>query len=781
MFMWNVLRGVLTRRMFFLFLAIGLLPTLIVTVVPALVRIQESQQTARQLDKDLRERAGPTFIALVNEKATGLDRSLALYANAATFLADAVSDHPENAATLIERAVGTDLAVASGFVWFENTQEQIFPTQYDDRARLGLHSDLIGTLDQRTNSRRVAWKVSFLDTGPILTVASPIWSNGKFVGIAGLDLRLDTIVEQVSRYNLRPQAFFMLTDKDLRFIAIPTWSKIPVDLSKLAGPPDTLRAKPLNEALYFSPTIPEPADILRLNEASPLLYETSLNGEPCNLVAQSVGNLPLRIILVLPIVELYNTANLYGAPLNLDSLPILIQVVVSGIGFILVMSIGAIVTLRQIATPIQELDKGAREITNGDLTYRVPVVGRDEMKSLAMSFNAMSETIQRKQTELAQALAIRQAEFRAMDEIASLANLATDLPNKLGTILEIVNHAVGSQIGVIYLLDDENQPVRTVQVLAQVPGSELSLSTPSNLELTLVSQVLQHRKFMFWDHSPSLAPDPPTLAIASAAAVPIEFRERMLGVLVLFHDNPHAFSSAMMTFLEALSTHIAILIENARLQGQARYIVIAEERQRLARELHDSVTQSIFSLSLAAEGLKATLPPTPTLDFLIAQADRIRQEMRGLIIELRPIDLGTQTLDEAIQNHAASLQRATGLTVDTQIQGNVHDIPMAIQHNLNRILQEALSNVTRHAQANHITVALIVEQSTVTLTVRDNGRGFDVPDKQPAQLGSMGLISMQERAEILGGKLKIISTRGQGAEVYACIPFHSAIPEILHA
>ena len=777
--MWNVLKGVLTRRMFFLFLAIGLLPTLIVTVVPALARIQESQQTAQQLDKDLRQRAGQNFIALVNEKATGLDRSLALYANAATFLADAVSDHPENAATLIERAVGTDLVVASGFVRFENTQEQIFPIEHDSWSRLGLHSDLMGTLAQQTNSRRVAWNVSFPDAGPILTVASPIWRNGKFLGIAGLDLWLDTIVEQVSRYNLRPQAFFILTDKDLRFIAMPTWSKIPVDLSKLAGPPDTLRAKPLNEALYFSPTMPELTDILRLNEEGPLLYETSLNGETCHLAAQSVGNVPLRIILILPLVELYNTANLYGAPLNLDSLPILIQVVVSGIGFILVMSIGAIVTLRQIATPIQELDKGAREITNGNLTYRVPVVGRDEMQSLAMSFNVMSETIQRKQTELAQALAIRQAEFGAIDEIASLANLATDLPAKLGTILEIVNRAIGSRLGVIYLLDDEDKPVRTVQSPTPIPGSTYSLSSMTNVETALVSRVLQRKESVLLD---STNPSTNTASIFEGAtvAVPLEFRERTIGVLVLFHDNPNAFPSSMLTFLDALSTHIAILIENARLQSQARYVVIAEERHRLARELHDSVTQSVFSLSLAAEGLKATIQSTPALDFLIAQADRVRQEMRGLINELRPIDLGSQMLDEAIQNHAASLQRATGLQVGTQIKGNVHEIPLTIQHNLNRILQEALSNVTRHAHATQVTVSLIVDERSVTLSVRDNGQGFDVPDKQQEHLGSMGLISMQERAEILGGKLRITSTRGMGAEVEAYIPFSRTTTEMPH-
>jgi signal transduction histidine kinase len=780
--MWNVLKGVLTRRMFFLFLAIGLLPTLIVTIAPALVRIQESQKTAQQLDKDLRQRTGQTFGDLVNEKASGLGQSLQLYARTATLLADTAGDSPANSEALYQRAMGADPIVASGFIHFENSPEQIFGIDPNRGSNsTGLHGELASMLAQQPDSRQVRWKVSYLSMGPILTVAAPIWSNGKFRGMAGLDLWLDGIVQQVSRYNLRPQSFLMLLDGDSRFITIPAWSKIPVDLGKLAGPPETLRGKPLIQALAFSPAAPADLDPLRtLPEPGPSVYETSLNGETCYLATQAVGDLPLRILLILPLVEVYNTATLYGAPLNLDSLPILTQVAVSGIGFIIVMSIGAIVTLRQIAAPIQELDKGANEITNGNLTYRVPVVGRDEMQSLATSFNVMSETIQRKQTELAQALAIRQAEFRAIDEIAALANLAADLPSKLGTILDIVNRAVDSRAGVIYLLDDEDKPVRAAQASRDIPGTVRSAPPETDEELGLVSQVLRRKECVIQGSSTSPSADPRARSAGSAAAVPLEFRERTIGVLVLFHTDPNAFSDQLLTFLEALSTHMAILIENARLQSQARYVLIAEERHRLARELHDSVTQSVFSLSLAAEGLRATLPPAPALDFLIAQADQVRQEMRGLINELRPIDLGSQMLDEAIRDHAASLQRATGLVVTTQIEGEIHDIPLTIQHNLNRILQEALSNVTRHARATQVDVSLVARERAVTLSVQDNGQGFDVTGKKAEQLGSMGLISMQERAEILGGELTIASARGAGTQIKARIPYNQPSQETAH-
>ena len=126
--------------------------------------------------------------------------------------------------------------------------------------------------------------------------------------------------------------------------------------------------------------------------------------------------------------------------------------------------------------------------------------------------------------------------------------------------------------------------------------------------------------------------------------------------------------------------------------------------------------------------------------------------MRGLINELRPIDLGNQSLDQAIRIHAASFQRAAGLQVATTLTGDIRGLPPPIQHNMNRVLQEALSNVMRQARrASRVSIELAVEGCQAELRVADDGRGFAAPEAGREQMGSLGLISIREPRRSHGG------------------------------
>ena len=196
------------------------------------------------------------------------------------------------------------------------------------------------------------------------------------------------------------------------------------------------------------------------------------------------------------------------------------------------------------------------------------------------------------------------------------------------------------------------------------------------------------------------------------------------------------------------------------------------------------MTQSLFTLSLTARGLKSSLPQVPganqqALDLLIDQTRLVQSEMRTLINELRPIDLEADDLDSALRQHVQSIRRATNIDVKLNVQGSVRQIPKPVQQNLNRIAQEALSNVARHASASEVSVALVVSEQVVTLTISDNGIGFDLRAASLQQAGSLGLISMRERAELLGGALLVRSQPGKHTLVTAQIPLHNR-PELAH-
>jgi signal transduction histidine kinase len=195
----------------------------------------------------------------------------------------------------------------------------------------------------------------------------------------------------------------------------------------------------------------------------------------------------------------------------------------------------------------------------------------------------------------------------------------------------------------------------------------------------------------------------------------------------------------------------------------------------LARELHDSVTQSLFSVSLAAEGLKGAigenLDPTlqRALTLLLDQLVQMRSEMRGLILELRPVELGSQSLEEAILGHANSLERSTNIQINTRIKGAIEDLPRDIQTGLNRIVQESLSNIARHARADHVSITLDFSDATATLTVKDDGCGFDV-EIASQRIGAYGLMNIHERSELFGGTVDIKSEKENGTTITVIIP-----------
>ena len=193
-----------------------------------------------------------------------------------------------------------------------------------------------------------------------------------------------------------------------------------------------------------------------------------------------------------------------------------------------------------------------------------------------------------------------------------------------------------------------------------------------------------------------------------------------------------------------------------------------EERNRLARDLHDTVKQQTYAarmqLSAARNMLESDAPGAAKhLESALQLNRETQQELRLIIEELRPAGLEGKGLAEAVKEYASRWQQHTGIRVETLIQGE-RALPLDIEQALYRVLQEALSNVSRHAEAETVTITLRMAPDLLTLTVADTGRGFK-PDAIAAN--SLGLTSMKQRMELVGGRLQVESKLATGTSVIA--------------
>jgi signal transduction histidine kinase len=223
--------------------------------------------------------------------------------------------------------------------------------------------------------------------------------------------------------------------------------------------------------------------------------------------------------------------------------------------------------------------------------------------------------------------------------------------------------------------------------------------------------------------------------------------------------------------LTTIADQVAVAVENARLYAESRDLAALEERQRLARELHDSVSQALYGIALGARTARTMLDrdaekAAEPLEYVIAQAQAGLTEMRALIFELRPETLAADGLVNALGKNADALRVRHGIAVEADL-GTEPDIPLALKQTLHRIAQEALHNIVKHAGAQHAAIALRCAEGHIELDIRDDGRGFDPASSFP---GHLGLRTMRERVMRLGGTLEIESAPGMGTRIHLQVP-----------
>jgi PAS domain S-box-containing protein len=256
-------------------------------------------------------------------------------------------------------------------------------------------------------------------------------------------------------------------------------------------------------------------------------------------------------------------------------------------------------------------------------------------------------------------------------------------------------------------------------------------------------------------------------------SIPLVVKDSVIGLISLQSSEPGFYTERSARIASAIAAMAAIALENARLYEQAQDRAAIDERQRLARELHDSVSQALYGIALGTRTARALLDRDPAqasepLDYVLALTDTAMGEMRALILELRPESLERDGLTSALHKLAEATQHRYRLTVQAHVCAEPA-ISLEAKQALYRIAQEALHNAVKHARATTLDLTLETTDDAVILTVADDGVGFDPGGSFP---GHLGLRSMRERITRLGGELSITSAPGQGTTVRAALPIH---------
>lgn len=405
----------------------------------------------------------------------------------------------------------------------------------------------------------------------------------------------------------------------------------------------------------------------------------------------------------------------------------------------------------------------------------------DTLDALATVAQAIAQGIGRKWAEeqLEERVKERTNELALLLEVSHNIASKLELRPLLDIILTQLKTVVAYSEVILYTFRDEQLSILHSQG-PLLPEQMKHLLLLIEQDITRVIQGYHHDPFIIDDiyQDARLSPfsmhthnERNIVHLRSWMGVPLLVKDRIIGLFVLSHNQPQYYTQHHVSVVQALANQAAVALENAHLYGQARDLAVLQERQRLARELHDSVSQALYGIALGTRTARTLLERNPNqlaepLDYILSLAEDALTEMRALIFELRPASLETEGLVNALMKQAQAVQRREGLMVNMEV-GEEPSLPFKVKETLYRVAQEAIHNSVKHAHAKKITVRLYENTTRSFLEVIDDGVGFNPNQSFPHHLG---LMSMHERLTLVGGTLEITSTPGMGTRIHAIIP-----------
>lgn len=435
----------------------------------------------------------------------------------------------------------------------------------------------------------------------------------------------------------------------------------------------------------------------------------------------------------------------------------------------------AIIGMRHLMRPVKALTDAARRMATGELDQEIPLPQERQLAQLAEAFNMMSAELRALYEDLEHKVADRTRELLTLNTLANALSRSLDLEEILQVALQHTMEALAFPMGAAYRLERDEQRFSLIanvglseeaaQRLRRVPSQALAWgealpSTPTLFSLASLpsGEIVDLLRQEGWQ---------------DVITLPLFARGEITGLIHLASPAPHPFTEERRSLLTSMGQQISMAVENARLYEEAEGTAIVAERNRLARELHDSVTQTLFSANLIAGVLPSLWEENPSE--ARERQTELRQliqgalaEMRTLLLELRPQALAEAHLTDLLVQLALATAARGNVSVDVQADQEPF-FPTDVRIAFYRVAQEALNNALKHANAQHIEIALEVEPSVndqgverVLLRIRDDGQGFD-PAHVPS--GRLGLAIMRERAEAVGAALEIESAPGRGTYI----------------
>jgi signal transduction histidine kinase len=438
--------------------------------------------------------------------------------------------------------------------------------------------------------------------------------------------------------------------------------------------------------------------------------------------------------------------------------------------------------------------KAADAVGEGDFGQKAPVWARDEIGRLGVAFNQMAERLRGSHEQLvrrAHELSILNATARATSRFLTLDDVLKAALDNVCELMDVRRGRLclfGEGGGIVAFTYHFGPP----SVLVREVSSSEVMSCPCVEMLAAQSFVEGGAP----QGCPIVGRDGPDARSATESGIcfPLRAKERLLGVLHLARRDGAAFGEEDVQLLGAVTEQLAVAVENARLwedlrdreetKGRLLDRVIAaqeEERRRVAQELHDEAGQALTSLLVELRALElggdreALGAKVSELRGLVAESMRTIQ---NIALELRPSMLDDMGLVAALRRYMQDYSARHGLQVDFQTSG-IEELRLepAAETAIYRIIQEALTNVARHAEATRVGVLLTRRNADVVAIVEDDGRGFDAGRAMRDREASLGIRGMEERASLVGGRLSLESGREGGATVFVEVPLSGNLRE----
>ncbi len=454
------------------------------------------------------------------------------------------------------------------------------------------------------------------------------------------------------------------------------------------------------------------------------------------------------------------------------------SVLLAAIPLLLGLGLAVWTVRRTLLKPLAQIGDAAAELGAGNLSVRLPRFQGWELAEVSQTFNEMAGRLETQQADLSETVQRLRSDLEGMEELQGLLLSGAGLG-------EVLTRAVGD-IG--SALDATG--VGIWRVGGSAPEAEWGQELPSR-ETVRTAEAGEVQS----SAGPlrGLAED---REIAWVVA-PVRRHQRTLGVIGVVWDPPRRMSQARRDLLGSLSSLIAVTMENAELlerlaekeanlQGLLRKTLNAqeEERRRIARELHDETSQVLSALMMNADVLETHFEAQPEVDgsrtrveAVKALAEQAATNIDRMMLDLRPALLDELGLIPALRWYCAQAEDLWGVAVEFQGE-RIERLPDHVEVAAFRIVQEAVSNVVRHAKASKAWVRLTVDERGLRIQVTDDGVGFDAVEASArARTGeAVGLMGMRERAELAGGSFSVESTPGHGTTVSALIPIPVPAP-----